>query len=238
MQHRRFTRGVLTLAVIILIAGCSGAAPQPTVDDTAADSDDTAVNDDTDLPGPSWNVTVTRVVDGDTVDVRYENGSTETVRLLGVDTPETPPNSVSPGEFEEIPDSDAGREHLVMWGGHATEFAERTLAGKEVRLVVDDRADRRGGYGRLLGYLYVDGENFNQQLLANGYARLYDSTFTLRDEFAATEATARDNGVGLWSFENTTATETTTPAATAAATASATAATTRTPNGESPLAKG
>ena len=32
-------------------------------------------------------VTVTDVVDGDTVDVRYENGSTDTVRLLGIDAP-------------------------------------------------------------------------------------------------------------------------------------------------------
>jgi micrococcal nuclease len=52
-----------------------------------------------------------------------------------------------------------------------------------------------------LAYIYVDGENFNRQLLANGYARLYDSRFSLRDEFAATEATAREDGVGLWGLD-------------------------------------
>ena len=193
MQHRRVTLGVLA---IVLLAGCSGAVPQPT-----PDSEPTTDAAAADRPGSSWNVTVTRVIDGDTVEIRYENGSTETVRLLGVDTPETPPNSVSPGEFEGIPDTDAGRDHLIVWGGRATGFAERNLAGRNVRLVVDSQADRRGGYGRLLGYIYVDDENFNQLLLTNGYARLYESEFRYRDRFAAAEATAQQEGMGLWGYQ-------------------------------------
>lgn len=193
MQHRRVTLGVLA---IVLLAGCSGAVPQPT-----PDSEPTTDAAAADRPGSSWNVTVTRVIDGDTVEIRYEDGSTETVRLLGVDTPETPPNSVSPGEFEGIPDTDAGRDHLIVWGGRATGFAERNLAGRNVRLVVDSQADRRGGYGRLLGYIYVDDENFNQLLLTNGYARLYESEFRYRDRFAAAEATAQQEGVGLWGYQ-------------------------------------
>ncbi|TQQ82931.1 nuclease [Halonotius terrestris] len=195
MQHRRRLIAVIATIAVVALTGCSGLAPLPT-----PDAEPTAAPVDT-VAGPSWNVTVTHVVDGDTVDIRYENGSTETVRLLGVDTPETPPNQVGPDEFEGIPDTDAGRDHLTMWGGRATDFAERELAGQDVRLVVDPEADRRGGYGRLLAYIYVDGENFNKQLLAGGYARLYDSPFTLRDEFAATEATAREEGVGLWGFD-------------------------------------
>jgi micrococcal nuclease len=185
----------VALVAVVLLAGCSGAAPlQP-----AHDSPTPASVDGFD--GTSLNVTVTHVVDGDTVDIRYANGSTDTVRLLGVDTPETPPNTVSPGEFEGIPETNAGRDHLKAWGQRATDVAERELADEQVRLVVDRKADRRGGYGRLLAYIYVDGENFNRQLLANGYARLYDSRFSLRDEFAATEATAREDGVGLWGLD-------------------------------------
>jgi len=196
MHHRRSTLGVFVVLAIVVLAGCSGAVPQPT-----PESEPTTDAGAADLPGPSWNVTITRVVDGDTVDVRYENGSTETVRLLGVDTPETPPNSVSPGEFEGIPDSDAGREHLTTWGGRATDFVEETLAGRNVRLVVDSQADRRGGYGRLLGYIYVDDENFNHLLITNGYARLYESEFRYRDRFATAEATAQQEGVGLWDYQ-------------------------------------
>ena len=195
MQHRRAAAVVLALAVVVVLAGCSGVAPLPTPD-AESTTEPTATAE-----GASWNVTVTRVIDGDTVEIRYANGTAETVRLLGVDTPETPPNTVSTGEFEGIPDTEAGRDHLVSWGGNATEFAERKLAGTEVRLVVDPESDRRGGYGRLLGYIYVDGENFNSLLLSNGYARLYESEFRLRDSFATTEAAAQEERVGLWNFE-------------------------------------
>ena len=194
MQHRRVV-SVLAIITVVALAGCSGIAPLPTPD-AGPTTEPTATAE-----GPSWNVTVTRVIDGDTVEIRYTNATTETVRLLGVDTPETPPNTVSPGEFEGIPDSEAGQGHLISWGENATEFAERKRAGKEVRLVVDPESDRRGGYGRLLGYLYVDGENFNSLLLSGGYARLYESEFRLRDSFATTEATAQQERVGLWNFE-------------------------------------
>jgi len=194
MQPRRVV-SVLAIIAVVALAGCSGAAPLPTPD--AESTTEPVVT----AEGPSWNVTVSRVIDGDTVEIRYANGTTETVRLLGVDTPETPPNTVSPTEFEGIPDTDAGREHLVSWGGNATAFAERTLAGKQVRLVVDPESDRRGGYGRLLAYIYVDGENFNSLLLSGGYARLYESEFRLRESFAATEATAQQERVGIWNFE-------------------------------------
>ena len=195
MQHRRVVSGVVAIITVVALAGCSGVAPLPTPD-AGPTTEPTATAE-----GLSWNVTVTRVIDGDTVEIRYTNATTETVRLLGVDTPETPPNTVSPGEFEGIPDSEAGQDHLISWGENATEFAERKLAGKEVRLVVDPESDRRGGYGRLLGYLYVDGENFNSLLLSGGYARLYESEFRLRDSFATTEATAQQERVGLWNFE-------------------------------------
>ena len=195
MQHRRVVSGVVAIITVVALAGCSGAAPLPTPD-AGPTTEPTATAE-----GPSWNVTVTRVIAGDTGEIRYTNATTETVRLLGVDTPETPPNTVSPGEFEGIPDSEAGQDHLISWGENATDFAERKLAGKEVRFVVDPESDRRGGYGRLLGYLYVDGENFNSLLLSGGYARLYESEFRLRDSFATTEATAQQERVGLWNFE-------------------------------------
>lgn len=194
-MQRRGQTAVLAVIAVVAVAGCSGIAPSPTPD--AEPTTEPVVT----AEGPSWNVTVTRVIDGDTVEIRYANGTAETVRLLGVDTPETPPNTVSPGEFEGVPDTEAGRAHLVSWGGNATEFAERNLANKQVRLVVDPESDRRGGYGRLLGYIYVDGENFNSLLLSGGYARLYESEFRLRDSFATTEATAQRGRVGLWNFE-------------------------------------
>ncbi|WP_233553806.1 thermonuclease family protein [Halococcus sp. IIIV-5B] len=78
--------------------------------------------------------------------------------------------------------------------------------------MTDDESDRRGSFGRLLVYIYVDDSNFNQQLLEDGYARVYDSSFSLREDFDSTEEEARSNDVGVWDFEaEETATPTPTP---------------------------
>ncbi|WP_245756943.1 thermonuclease family protein [Halogranum rubrum] len=146
---------------------------------------------------------MTRVIDGDTMEVRFPNGETDTVRLLGVDTPETTLSRVSPDEFEGISETTAGRDHLYNWGQKATQFAEDELEGKQVTIVVDAQADRRGYYGRLLVYIYADSENFNKRLLTNGYARMYDSSFSKRSAFRSAESTAQRTSTGLWDFEDT-----------------------------------
>jgi micrococcal nuclease len=195
---------LIALVALVLLAGCAGA-PVP---DTGSDSQPTALDsppadpdgvDPDDTADTAWTGTVVRVVDGDTMEVEFPNGEVDTVRLLGVDTPETSAESTSPAEFEGIPETDAGRTHLATWGGEASAFAESELAGEEVTVVTG--GDRRGGYGRLLAVLYVDGEDFNERLLREGYARLYDTEFAKRDAYAAAEADARERGAGLWAFD-------------------------------------
>jgi micrococcal nuclease len=144
---------------------------------------------------------VTRVIDGDTVEVEFQNGETDTVRLIGVDTPETTLSRTDPAEFEGIPTTPAGKDHLYNWGQRASDFATDQLGGQQVRVVTDSEGDRRGSFGRLLAYIYVGGENFNRQLLEEGYARVYDSEFSLRSEFDSAESQAQSNNVGLWDFE-------------------------------------
>lgn len=188
----------------------STRTPRPTTVDetptTRTTTTTTAVPTTTHTPrGPSqgdqWTVTVTRVVDGDTLEARFPNGDVDTLRLLGVDTPETTYYRVSPDEFDGIPDSVAGNDHLYNWGQKASEFTADELDGETVRIQVDSRADRRGSYGRLLVYVYADGENFNRRLITEGYARMYDSSFSRRSDFRDAEATARRNEVGLWEFD-------------------------------------
>lgn len=154
--------------------------------------------------GEARHATVTRVIDGDTMEVQFANGEEDTVRLIGVDTPETTLGDVNPGEYEDIPDTPAARDHLYSWGQQASQYATDELEGQEVRVVVDSEGDRRGSYGRLLAYLYIGDENFNLALLEGGYARVYDSSFSLRDEFDNAESEARSNDVGLWNFEDDT----------------------------------
>ena len=157
--------------------------------------------------GTEWAVEVVRVVDGDTMEVRFPNGEVDTLRLLGVDTPETFEQN-DPAEFDDIPESTAGRDHLANWGERATEFATDELDGQQVRIEVDPQADRRGSYGRLLVYLYIDGTDFNRQLIDRGLARIYDSSFSKRSEYTDAEAQAQREDVSLWDFDGSTATDT------------------------------
>jgi micrococcal nuclease len=185
------TRGLsLALALSLFLAGCAGVGPYLPGGASSTPAADA---------GPP-NATVTRVVDGDTVEVRFDDGRTETVRLLGVDAPEVS-GDVDPAEFEGIPNTDAGREWLREWAHRATAFATRRLADARVRVVTDPEADQRDRYGRLLAYVSRDGESFNLALLERGYARLYDAPFGRRASFESAEATARADGVGLWGFD-------------------------------------
>lgn len=156
--------------------------------------------------GSAWTVEVTRVVDGDTMEVRFPNGEIDTIRLLGMDTPETYGQN-DPAEFEGIPENTAGRDHLANWGDRATAFATDELDGQQIRIETDSQADRRGSYGRLLVYVSYDGgTDFNRELLDRELARLYDSTFSERSEYESAEAQRED--VGLWNFDGSTTTAT------------------------------
>jgi|AntDeeMinimDraft_5_1070356.scaffolds.fasta_scaffold03189_8 micrococcal nuclease len=201
----RRTRLVALVGVVLLVAlaGCTGSpADEPaTPEEPNTKSTETTTMPDA-VDGESVTVTVTRVIDGDTMEIEYANGTEDTVRLLGVDTPETTLSRVSPDEFAGISDTTAGRDHLFNWGEQATIFAEDELEGRQVEIVFDPDSDRRGYFGRLLVYLYVDGENFNGRLLGEGYARTYDSQFSLREEFVALEQEAQATDVGLWDFQD------------------------------------
>ncbi|WP_254545881.1 thermonuclease family protein [Halomarina pelagica] len=188
-----------------LDADGDGVACESLPDGSNAGAGDGGGSDADDAPDSSgeteWTVEVVRVVDGDTYEVRFPDGHTEDVRLLGVDTPEVH-TATDPAEFEGIPNTEDGRRWLRDWGHKASEFARSRVGGDPVRIATDPRADRRGSYGRLLVYVYEqDGTNVNRQLIEQGYARMYDSSFSKRDAFASAERAAQADDVGLWNYE-------------------------------------
>ncbi|WP_415381661.1 lamin tail domain-containing protein [Halosimplex sp. TS25] len=205
MNGGRFA-AVVAVTVLAVLSGCAGFSVD--VGESAGGST---------APAPDvangTTATVVEVVDGDTVDVRYRNGSTDTVRLLGVDTPEVHVDN-DPAEYEGVPDTDAGAACLEAAGENASAFAREWLAGERVTLVVDPVADRRDRYDRLLAYVHVGapageevpanetaadgGIDFNQRLVATGHARVYDSTFARSDGYYAAESEAQDARRGLW----------------------------------------
>lgn len=125
---------------------------------------------------------VVEVVDGDTIVVALANGATDTVRLLGVDTPETKHPT----------------KGVECFGPEASAFTKSRLTGKVVRLESD--VERRDVYGRRLAYVYVDGRRFEDVLLRRGYARFLvipPNDAHGRDLLAA-ELDARRQSRGLW----------------------------------------
>jgi endonuclease YncB( thermonuclease family) len=127
--------------------------------------------------------TVTRVVDGDTLVVNYK-GSEERVRLIGVDTPE----SVHPDVAKNLPE-----------GKVASEYTKSKLEGKDIELEFD--VQERDQYGRILAYVWVDGEMFNKTLLKEGYARVatYPPNVKYVNDFIKIQEEARKNNKGFWS---------------------------------------
>ncbi len=127
---------------------------------------------------------VLRVVDGDTIHVRVA-GQDESVRYIGVDTPE----SVEPGT------------PVQCFAKRASTYNDRLVAGERVRLVLD--AEHRDRYGRLLAYVYRerDGLFVNAALVRGGYAvpLTIPPNVAHADEFRRMAATARQKGRGLWS---------------------------------------
>jgi micrococcal nuclease len=198
------------VALLLVLAGCLAVPGPPSTPGggsaaTAADATPSAGGPTTTAAtttphpatAPRATATVVEVVDGDTVHVRFPNGTRDTVRLLGVDTPETRGEN-DPGEFEGVPETAVGRSCLREYGDAAAAYAAERLADREVELGFDPAEGRRGYYDRLLAYVYVDGEQFNYALVATGHARMYDSSFVERPRYAAAERAARAAGRGLW----------------------------------------
>ena len=125
--------------------------------------------------------TVTRVIDGDTVEISPAIDGIEDVRFIGVDTPEL--NDPACGEHP--------------YGIEASEFTRAQLGGQEVELEFDvEKTDR---YGRLLAYVY-HGEMFNETLLEEGYAQVatYPPNVKYVDRFEEAQAEARAANLGMW----------------------------------------
>jgi micrococcal nuclease len=127
-------------------------------------------------------VTVSRVVDGDTVEVTSTVDGLTEVRLIGVDTPET-----SHPTYGEQP-----------YGQQAKEFTVSRLEGERVTLEFD--VENLDQYGRLLAYLWLpDDSMFNEVLLREGYAQVttFPPNVKYIERFQEAQREAREANRGL-----------------------------------------
>lgn len=127
-------------------------------------------------------VTVGRVVDGDTVEISPAIDGVNDVRLIGIDTPET----VDPGE------------EIEPYGPESSDFATEELTGQSVGL--EFGVERTDQYDRLLAYVYVGEEMFNEVLVEEGYAQAYpyEPDTEYGDRFATAQEEAKASGLGIW----------------------------------------
>ncbi|GAB6461221.1 endonuclease YokF [Bacillus luti] len=132
--------------------------------------------------------TVVANTDGDTLKVKLENGKTESVRFLLVDTPETrhPKMGVQP------------------FGPEASAFTKKYAPiGKQIELEFD--VSEREKYGRLLAYVWVDGQMLNRMLVEQGLARvayIYAPNTKYVDYLKEEQTKAQQAKRGIWSVED------------------------------------
>ncbi len=160
------------VAVIALLFSGSQAIPHP----TKADVNEAVC---------SWELPrVAEVIDGDTIKVKNENtNAVATVRLIGVDTPET-----------KDP-----RKPVQYYGKEASNYTKDQLEGKKV--ILEGDVEGRDKYSRALCYVRLaDGTLFNEQLVTEGYARVdtFPPNIKYKQLFEKAEADAKQNNRGLW----------------------------------------
>jgi micrococcal nuclease len=158
--------------------------PEPHPESASASSSASASASASPTAGGNYDATVTvsRVVDGDTIEVSPAVDGNEEVRLIGIDTPETKDPS----------------EEVEPLGPEASAFVTDSLTGQSVGLEFD--VEREDQYGRLLAYVYQGGEMFNEVLVEEGLAQAYPYEPNTRYEgrFAAAQEEARADGIGIW----------------------------------------
>jgi micrococcal nuclease len=175
---------IALLVGLVVLAGCgaedeAGSGLKTTEDTTSATRNSTPTSEVRDYDAT---VTVTKAIDGDTVEISPGVDGIEELRLLGVDAP-------------EMEDPDCGKQ---PYGQEARKFAASELRGQEVGLEFDEeRTDRDG---RLLAYAYQDGGMFNEALLEGGYAQVATFPPNTRyvERFEEAQEEARAAGRGIW----------------------------------------
>jgi len=112
------------------------------------------------------NAVVVAVVDGDTLRVKY-NGRRESVRLIGVDTPESRRNQKL---MRDVYRTKRDVNTILELGVAAKTYVESTVK-RDDKLVLEFDIQRRDHYRRLLAYVYLaNGKMLNEELILAGHA--------------------------------------------------------------------
>jgi micrococcal nuclease len=140
--------------------------------------------------------TVTRIVDGDTLKVFYL-GSEESIRLIGIDTPESRANKKTKRDAER---SGQDIDTIIAMGKRATEYVKSLVKPGDL-ITIEFDAQERDRYGRLLCYVYLsNGKMLNEEVVKAGYANVMTipPNVKYKDKFLKAYQEARESKRGLW----------------------------------------
>jgi micrococcal nuclease len=141
-------------------------------------------------------VRVKRVIDGDTLKINYK-GKEESVRLIGIDAPESRPNKKAKNDAQR---SGEDLKTITAMGKEATNYVKTLVKpGDMVKIELD--VQKRDKYRRLLGYVYLsNGKMLNEEIVKAGYANLMTipPNVKYQERFLKAYKEAREHGRGLW----------------------------------------
>lgn len=193
-RGRKLKAILLGVAVILLLgvfftAAMSGSAPNNEKRASQAGLGESKEEKETKHPrreklGSTYKVT--EVVDGDTLKASStDSNNTVSVRLIGIDAPETSHPS----------------KPVQCFGRKASNKLTNLVESKTVHLKSDDSQANQDKYQRLLRYVYLQNEtHINKKMIRQGYAYeyTYNTPYKYQEDFRKAEKRARNTNAGLW----------------------------------------
>lgn len=124
-------------------------------------------------------------IDGDTIKANI-NGSIETIRFLSIDTPETKYSTKDKDE---------------PYAKEASEYTCDSVSNGKVEIEYDEKSDKTDKYGRYLGWIFVNDNLLQKELISLGYAKVkyVYNDYKYVDELKKEEKLAKENKLGIWS---------------------------------------
>lgn len=123
-------------------------------------------------------------IDGDTIKANI-NGNIETIRFLAIDTPETKYSTKDKDE---------------PYAKEASEYTCDSVSNGKVEIEYDEKSDKTDKYGRYLGWIFVNDNLLQKELISLGYAKVkyvYDD-YKYVDVLKKEEKLAKENKLGIW----------------------------------------
>lgn len=180
------------IIVIFLFLGCKSPQPNRTI----------PIDENPELIPTKEELTVTKIVDGDTFRMIY-GGEDISVRLIGIDTPESRSNERAVNQATE---QNTTVEEITKMGKRSAQFL-RKLLPIDTKVKVELDIQKKDRYGRLLAYIYLpDGKMVNEVIVMEGYASVstYPPNVKYEERFREAYRYAYENQKGLFAPDSLT----------------------------------